>query len=719
LVYAKYFRRNGRVFGPYYYKSIRDGTGRVRNIYVGRELPKEGNAGSQEPSLHGRPGQMPNAKPEESRMLRTKPGQQMAWSKGRIRFYASIIFLAIVLSASLLARPAPTGMIAASLQTHSYSPGEALSGFVSMDFGSQDLIPEDSEVAVSIGNESRSMGMDRFMSLSGSTVGKGAGLFYESGSAIGGSGMGYGVRGAGLTYPAVDFRYNLTVAYETAVSTQCTEPREKTAGFFNESTNTTETRTVVENVTVYSQEMQEATRSEIVEGSVSADAPHVHDTGIENITGYSVQVISVSRLNETLPADALEFRLEGDSVVTTTGLSTAAEGFGMGFESGESGTANVPLNEFGISAPLEAGAYELVTSLVYNGSAVSEAYSQFTVGEPFVDSDGDGYGAGEDCMDMNPSVNPGASELCDGLDNDCDGSVDDNCIEPPCTDGDSRACGNSTGECWAGSQTCQNGTWGACEGFIGPGMEACDGLDNDCDGAVDEFCISTDNTTANRPPELASTIPGITVAANTNATLDLSVYFTDPDGDALSYSALQPDGIAISVSGPVATIIPENNFTGTRSTVFTASDGINATISNTVAINVTALAAANQTAPSWKGMTRCGKCLYIRNSTGANVSIWDDSGNLDLRGTLQEGNAGTPDGSDLVFQDSAGNVVAWVDGATGNMKIAGSKATDNGSYCTPPAKSYVVRDSLGNCVSYIDPEGNLWLRGRLTESAGI
>lgn len=659
MVYAKYFRRNGRVFGPYYYKSIRDENGRVRNIYVGRELPKEGNADSQEPSLHGRPGQhMPQPKPGESRMLRTRPGQQMAWSKGRIRFYASIIFLAIVLSASLLARPAPTGMIAASLQTHSYSPGEALSGFVSMDFVSQDLIPEGSEVAVSIGNESRSMGMDRFISLSGSTVGKGEGLFYESGSAIGGSGMGYGVRGTGLTYPAVDFRYNLTVSYETAVSTTSTEPREKTAEFFNESTNTTETRTVVENVTVYSQEMQEATRSETVEGSVSADAPHVHDTGIENITGYSVQVISVSRLNETLPADALEFRLEGDSVVTTTGLSTAAEGFGMGFESGESGTANVPLNEFGISAPLEAGAYELVTSLVYNGSVVSEAYSQFTVGEPFVDSDGDGYGAGEDCMDMNPSVNPGASELCDGL-------------------------------------------------------------DNDCDGAVDELCIATANTTANRPPELASRIPGITVAANTNATLDLSVYFTDPDGDALSYSALQPDGIAISVSGPVATIIPENNFTGTRSTVFTASDGINATISNTVAINVTSLAAANQTAQSWKGMTRCGKCLYIRNSTGANVSIWDDSGNLDLRGKLQEGNAGTPDGSDLVFQDSAGNVVAWVDGATGSMKIAGSKATDNGSYCTPPAKSYVVRDSLGNCVSYIDPEGNLWLRGRLTESADI
>jgi hypothetical protein len=49
---------------------------------------------------------------------------------------------------------------------------------------------------------------------------------------------------------------------------------------------------------------------------------------------------------------------------------------------------------------------------------------------PCVDADGDGYGVGahceiEDCNDVDAGVNPAATERCDGLDNDCDGLVDD------------------------------------------------------------------------------------------------------------------------------------------------------------------------------------------------------------------------------------------------------------------------------------------------------
>ena len=46
-------------------------------------------------------------------------------------------------------------------------------------------------------------------------------------------------------------------------------------------------------------------------------------------------------------------------------------------------------------------------------------------GTPPVDADGDGHVAAEDCNDADASIFPGAQEVCDGQDNDCDGRVDD------------------------------------------------------------------------------------------------------------------------------------------------------------------------------------------------------------------------------------------------------------------------------------------------------
>jgi MYXO-CTERM domain-containing protein len=79
-------------------------------------------------------------------------------------------------------------------------------------------------------------------------------------------------------------------------------------------------------------------------------------------------------------------------------------------------------------------------------------------------------------------------EDCDGLDNDCDGQVDEN-LTQTCYDGPAGTAGK--GECRKGLQTCAAGKWGACKGEVKPADDLCDGKDNDCDGQTDEGCSCT------------------------------------------------------------------------------------------------------------------------------------------------------------------------------------------------------------------------------------
>ncbi|MCB9638930.1 MAG: hypothetical protein H6728_09310 [Myxococcales bacterium] len=90
-----------------------------------------------------------------------------------------------------------------------------------------------------------------------------------------------------------------------------------------------------------------------------------------------------------------------------------------------------------------------------------------------------------------------ASELCDGLDNNCNGQVDeDPKCSATCTDGETRPCYTGApgtqdiGTCRQGAETCAGGAWGACAGDIRPeATDKCgDNLDNNCNGQVDENC---------------------------------------------------------------------------------------------------------------------------------------------------------------------------------------------------------------------------------------
>ncbi len=152
-----------------------------------------------------------------------------------------------------------------------------------------------------------------------------------------------------------------------------------------------------------------------------------------------------------------------------------------------------------------------------------------------VDADADGYSDAEDCDESNPAVHPGAEEVCDGVDQDCDGTPDDGldavwytdadadgygdpgvpttaCAQPANTVADATDCDDASaayypgapeedcddpadyncdgssgyadadGDGWAACSECDDGS-----AVVNPSaVETCNVIDDDCDGAVDE-----------------------------------------------------------------------------------------------------------------------------------------------------------------------------------------------------------------------------------------
>ena len=131
----------------------------------------------------------------------------------------------------------------------------------------------------------------------------------------------------------------------------------------------------------------------------------------------------------------------------------------------------------------------------------------------YADQDGDGFGNpleetsscyeppgytgdGTDCNDINSDVNPSATEVCDGIDQNCDGNIDEGVFLPWYIDSDEDGYGDDHFVSWG----CEGdpgtvGVGGDCNdqnSEVHPGQdEACDGEDNNCDGQADEGLIQT------------------------------------------------------------------------------------------------------------------------------------------------------------------------------------------------------------------------------------
>jgi hypothetical protein len=307
--------------------------------------------------------------------------------------------------------------------------------------------------------------------------------------------------------------------------------------------------------------------------------------------------------------------------------------------------------------------------------------------------------AGAGCANpIAPNAGCLSGEICNnGLDDDCNGKVDDGCS---CIPGAVEKCflgppgKHNVGACTDGTQTCfgaEFGSWGDCLGSIGPSAELCDKLDNDCNGCVDDglCCNSVLACPGPGDPRIAPAPP------YTDVSLKGELFYTAP---AASWSWKIVGGPCDQLFSTTTGSPPQQSFTLTGANAQDATAHF--TLSGDYTVTMTVVGTDGNTYT----------CTWVQHIVGPGVRFelcWDHTG------TAAQG------GADLdLHVHRSGTTSTWI-----TVPVAKKLAvnTDDCDWidCNPNAYAVLSpRANWGYTASNISqcsgapatvPQGNTWI----------
>ena len=218
-----------------------------------------------------------------------------------------------------------------------------------------------------------------------------------------------------------------------------------------------------------------------------------------------------------------------------------------------------------------------IYSRTLSQAEIQAMFNAGSAGQCKDDNDGDGFLPPADCDDSDDTVNPDAPELCDGVDNNCDGNIDEGIGVTYYGDQDGDNHGNPTNvtqDCVQPSgYVIDNTDCDDTDADKFPGNpEVCDGKDNDCDGAIDEgLTFDADNDGHSTPGSCAGTqddcddtdatiytgAPELCDGKDNDCDGLVPANEVDDDGDGMSECEGDCDDTDANIY-PGATDIPEN-----------------------------------------------------------------------------------------------------------------------------------------------------------------